>query len=233
MRQKPNLLPQAKEGIYWLAKLKSPSWVWLYPGSQKYVIIRQSLWIIYLFSLPIHLSFVYCLSVAPSVISCLSVCHHHHFCFSLFFLYSWAESHSVIAMLRIVFKSYQYQWQFWPFCHIIPSKSYPTDEWTKMMWFMYIYVCVLYIYVYIYIYMWYVYIFMYMCVNIYFCVCVCVYVAWWATVHRVTKSQRRLSNWARMHCISIYMYIRIITSIPTKVTYLILFGTASNLWSDL
>ena len=37
MRQKPNLLPQAKEGIYWLAKLKSPSWMWLYPGSQKYV----------------------------------------------------------------------------------------------------------------------------------------------------------------------------------------------------
>ena len=60
-----------------------------------------------LFILSFYPSIICVLSVASSVISCLSVCHyhHHHFFFSLFFLYSWAESQNIITVLRIVFTS--------------------------------------------------------------------------------------------------------------------------------
>ena len=178
-----------------------------------------------LFILSFHPSIICVLSVCGSFCHLLSICLSS-LSFLLFFVFSWflgriSQCNSnakdcvqklSISMAILAFLSH----------NSIKKLSY---RWMDKDDVVYVYICVcfIYIYVYIYIHMWYVYIFMYMCINIYLCLCMCVWVcvwvvAWWATVHRVTKSQRRLSNWAHMHCISIYMYTRIIASVLAKVT---------------
>lgn len=99
----------SKTRNYWLAKLKSPRLgMTIFKFSK--ICHHKSISVKDLF-IPLFLSFypciIYVLSVCSSIYNLFSLLfmYHHHFCFSLFLLYSQAETYSAITMPRIVFTS--------------------------------------------------------------------------------------------------------------------------------
>lgn len=101
------LLPQAKGGIYWLAKLESPRLdVTIFRFSK--ICHHKSVFMSNLFPPPFYPSITYVLSMSIChllSVLCIFIHHHHHYCFSLLFPYSHAESQIVMTMPRIMFTS--------------------------------------------------------------------------------------------------------------------------------
>lgn len=108
--QKPNFLLHAKEGVYWLAKLESPRLdvtVFMFSEIRHYKSVSVNNQF-----LSIHILCMYCLSMAPCIISCQSLNLSSSsssllsfLLFFYFFLYSQVEFHSVIAIPRIMLAS--------------------------------------------------------------------------------------------------------------------------------